>query len=67
MLMLLESMSWKHLPVAGGVYDQHPDFIEKMGQYMASRARQQREQQKREEAKNKPGTAGRSLRKGGRR
>lgn len=28
LLWICDSMDWRHLPVAGGIYDQHPDFLE---------------------------------------
>jgi hypothetical protein len=28
MFVLCEGMKWSHLPVAGGIYDQHPDLID---------------------------------------
>lgn len=27
LFMLCESMRWNHLPVAGGLYDQHPSLL----------------------------------------
>ena len=43
MIVLLDAMEWKHLPSAGGIYDQHPDFIEKMKYYMGQKARAAKE------------------------
>lgn len=30
MFMLCGSMKWNHLPVPGGLYDQHPKFLDDM-------------------------------------
>ena len=30
MYHLLAHMEWAHLPVAGGIYDQHPAFLEQL-------------------------------------
>jgi len=30
MFVFLEGIKWSTLPVAGGLYDQHPDFVKKM-------------------------------------
>lgn len=38
MIALMDGMGWKHLPNAGGLYDQHPDFIEKVKYYMGRKA-----------------------------
>jgi hypothetical protein len=46
-------MEWKHLPVAGGIYDQHPDFVEGMMMLMEERGRHQEEEAKRKEAESK--------------
>lgn len=51
MLMVMEAMKWQHLPLAGGLYDQHPDFIEKMQRYMVVRNAYEQKKQKDEEAK----------------
>ncbi len=56
-------MKWAHLPVAGGIYDQDPRFIEAITLIMARRAEYQREKDERDarerERKNKaPRTAG---------
>jgi hypothetical protein len=30
MFVFLQGIKWSTLPVAGGMYDQHPDFVKKM-------------------------------------
>lgn len=32
MYWLCKGMDWNHLPVAGGLYDQHPKFIDDMSE-----------------------------------
>jgi hypothetical protein len=44
-------MEWRHLPVAGGVYGQHPDFLE--GMLMLKEARGRYEEKKRNEEESK--------------
>lgn len=46
-------MEFRHLPVAGGIYDQHPDFIEAMMMMLNERGIWEREKQKREQEQNK--------------
>jgi hypothetical protein len=42
-------MRWNHLPVAGGIYDQHPDLIRKFDIIFEARAKhEERERKKRE-------------------
>lgn len=48
-------MEFRHLPVAGGIYDQHPVFIESMMLLLSERGIYEREKQKREEEKHKQG------------
>lgn len=57
-------MKWAHLPWAGGLYDQHPQFIEDVSYIFSERAKAQEKKQKEDERKakaNKParGLAGR--------
>jgi hypothetical protein len=51
MLVFMDAMEWKHLPVAGGMYDQHPDFVEKAKEYMGRKSAAEREKQKQEQNK----------------
>lgn len=51
MFTLCSAFEFKHLPVAGGIYDQHPVLLQKFLYIME----QQRQQEKREEAKKTKG------------
>lgn len=51
MFWLCESMKWNHLPVAGGIYDQHPGLLEKWEFMFSERAKYEREQEEKEKAK----------------
>lgn len=59
MFSMCSAMKWNHLPVAGGIYDQHPEFLEKMryifGEQMKQEAAERRKQEA--ESKRKSGTA----------
>lgn len=66
MLMVMEAMEWKHLPLAGGLYDQHPDFIVKMQQYMVTRAAYEKKKQDQEDRKKGSGRPSTNLGAGGR-
>ena len=61
MLSLLESMEWKHLPNAGGMYDQHPDFVEKVKYYMGQRYQAEKEKQDRKNPRPRMSRAGQGL------
>lgn len=45
-------MKWSHLPVAGGLYDQDPRFLDAMAVIFAKRGEYEREKAKRDEAKS---------------
>jgi hypothetical protein len=49
-------MEFRHLPVAGGIYDQHPEFIEAMMRLLSERGIHEREKQKARDNENKQGT-----------
>lgn len=55
-------MKWNHLPVAGGLYDQHPKLLEQWDYIFARRAEFEAEEDKRRESESKrksnPGTRG---------
>lgn len=55
MFVFLEGIKWSTLPVAGGLYDQHPDFVKKMmyirGEVTAAQRKERAEQQKKINAK----------------
>jgi hypothetical protein len=54
-------MRWNHLPVAGGIYDQHPKLLEQWRVIFEKRAEEEERQRRREEnkSKNKARVAGR--------
>jgi len=53
MFVLCEGMKWSHLPVAGGLYDQHPDLLDAFRIIFGIRARHDEEQRQKEEAERK--------------
>lgn len=69
MFSLCENMKWSHLPVAGGIYDQHPDLIEQWRYIFAKRnEHEHKEHEKRErEMRSKKAAAGGGRRVAGRR
>lgn len=57
MFVFMEGTRWSALPVAGGLYDQHPDFIKKMHYIKQEVYKQQAKEEaerKREEARKQP-------------
>lgn len=50
MFILCDGMKWAHLPVEGGIYDQHPRLIDDF-EYIAGR---RAEHMAKEQAKHKP-------------
>jgi len=51
-------MKWAHLPVAGGIYDQHPEFVEQIRFIFAERDKFREEEQKRREQEMKRNSGG---------
>jgi hypothetical protein len=49
MFVLCEGMKWSHLPVAGGIYDQHPDLIDGFRIIFAARGEHEAEEAKKRE------------------
>jgi len=47
-------MNWTHLPNAGGLYDQHPDFIADLWVIFAAQAKKEAEEKRRQEFESKP-------------
>lgn len=47
------SMKWNHLPVAGGIYDQHPDVLDKFRLIFNAQADHDEAERMREQAKAK--------------
>lgn len=61
-------MKWNHLPVAGGVYDQHPDLMDKFHYIFVKRADHEDKQRKKDEQERnrkmgKPSQAGKKGRR----
>lgn len=50
---LCEGMKWSHLPVAGGLYDQHPQLLDEWRYIFAERARHEEKEQKKREAEQR--------------
>lgn len=50
---MCESMKWAHLPVAGGLYDQHPDLLNGFSAIFSARNKFEAEEQDRQERKQK--------------
>ena len=53
MFVLCEGMKWAHLPVAGGLYDQHPDLLDAFRLIFSVRAKHDAEEREKEEADRK--------------
>jgi hypothetical protein len=53
LLWMCDALDWRHLPVAGGMYDQHPDFLEGVLILKEVRGRHEDKKRKDEEEKNK--------------
>jgi hypothetical protein len=61
-LAICDAVEWKHLPVVGGLYDQHPDFLEAAMLLFEARSRHEEEKRRQEEKKSEGkgrGTMGR--------
>lgn len=57
LFIFLEGIKWSTLPVAGGLYDQHPDFVKKMHyikQEVYKEQAKEEAQRRREADRNKP-------------
>ncbi len=54
---LCENMKWTHLPVAGGLYDQHPDLIDGFDIIFRARAKHEAEEQRKREEQTKQNQA----------
>lgn len=48
---MCEAMRWNHLPVAGGLYDQHPQLLEEFQIIFAAKARKEERERKEMERK----------------
>ena len=57
MFVFREGIRWSTLPVAGGLYDQHPDFVKKMHyikQEVYKQQEKERAEEKRKQANRQP-------------
>lgn len=52
---IMEHTRWTHLPVPGGLYDQHPDFLEQLAVVFEERDKYREKEQKRREAESRKG------------
>ena len=59
MYSICKAMKWAHLPVAGGLYDQHPAFIDDMSFLMSEDAKAQKREMEAEKRKSQKGGKGR--------
>ena len=55
---LLEGMKWAHLPVAGGLYDQHPQFVDEISIIFSERAKEQEKKRQQDERKQRASKSG---------
>lgn len=58
---ICEAMKWAHLPVPGGLYDQHPDFLDQIKHIFMEKGKYEEAKSKQEQrdAQRKTGRAGR--------
>lgn len=54
-------MKWSHLPVAGGLYDQHPAFLEEISFIFSERNKFQEKKRKEDERKAKQNGGGKGV------
>jgi hypothetical protein len=64
MYRLCKGMEWNHLPVAGGIYDQHPRFVDSMMLLMDIDNRIESERNKKRERDQKAKAAASKGRRG---
>lgn len=58
--VLCKGMRWTHLPVAGGLYDQHPKFLEDLTTVMSAESNAEKIKNQRQARQTKqPKTTGR--------
>lgn len=58
------AMKWAHLPVAGGLYDQHPLLMDRFAYIFSEQAKHEEAQRKKEEADRKRQMGGRKPSRG---
>jgi hypothetical protein len=59
-------MKWAHLPVAGGIYEQHPQLLARW-QYIFGRRAEQQEKERREQERKSQAQRGSPRKTAGRR
>jgi hypothetical protein len=59
---MLKGMNWNHLPVAGGLYDQHPGFLDAMAVIMEAEASAERKRQEKQQREAQKGGRGKGRR-----
>jgi hypothetical protein len=64
--MMCEAMDWNHLPMAGGLYDQNPELLERWRYLFTERSRYE-EIKRKEEQRKGPQQRGRGMVAGSRR
>ena len=60
-------MQWNHLPVAGGLYDQNPEILERFYYIMGEQAKWDKQQAEKREAERSRSSMKPTSRSGGRR
>lgn len=53
MFLMCDAMNWNHLPVAGGLYDQHPQLLADFSYIFNERAKRDERRRKLDEARMK--------------
>lgn len=53
MFSTCEAMGWNVLPVAGGIYDQHPDFMQKTRYIFGVKAQRDAEEREKQDAERR--------------
>lgn len=48
---ICQAMKWAHLPVAGGIYDQHPDMMDQFMYIFRKKAEWEEQERKRDKRK----------------
>lgn len=55
---MCSAMEWSHLPVAGGIYDQDPELLEKFRILWHEKAQHDKREEAKRKNSNKPGSRG---------
>jgi hypothetical protein len=59
LFMLCEAMQWNHLPVAGGLYDQHPEMLDRFTYIFQEQGKARERKEARDRNKSGSRVAGR--------